>query len=184
MGVRPRRDGDDAAGQAKRRPLDEFERLGLEAVRRGEELVWTPEAPTRMFGAIRARAKCLRCHVNASEGDLLGAFTYYLSDPTNRRREIVKRDGLKECPNCGTAYPPDTQQCDCGYDFVLRTVEASDPGKRNPHDLTPVVMAIVFAVIVGARAQGLRWTGNKMIVSLATKIALPLAIFAMLLAFR
>ncbi|HTU92885.1 MAG TPA: hypothetical protein VMF69_22585 [Gemmataceae bacterium] len=74
------------ARQAKRRPLDEFERLGLDAVRRGEELMWTREAPTRMFGAIRARADCLDCHTNANEGDLLGAFTYYLKAPVDRLR--------------------------------------------------------------------------------------------------
>jgi hypothetical protein len=72
------------AQQAKRRPLDEFERLGLDAVRCGEELVWTREAPTRMFGAIRAKADCLHCHANATEGDLLGAFTYYLKVPVDR----------------------------------------------------------------------------------------------------
>jgi hypothetical protein len=72
------------ARQAKRRPLDEFERLGLDAVRRGEELVWTREASTRMFGAICAKAACLRCHANAKEGDLLGAFTYYLKVPVDR----------------------------------------------------------------------------------------------------
>jgi hypothetical protein len=74
------------ARQAKRRPLDEFERLGLNAVRFGEELVWTREAPTRMFGAIRAKADCLHCHANAEEGDLLGAFTYYLKVPVDRLR--------------------------------------------------------------------------------------------------
>jgi hypothetical protein len=72
------------ARQAKRRPLDAFERLGLDAVRRGEDLVWTREAPTRMFGAIRAKEDCLDCHVNASKGDLLGAFTYYLKAPVDR----------------------------------------------------------------------------------------------------
>ena len=72
------------ARHAKRRPLDEFERLGLDAVRRGEELVWTREAPTRMFGAICAKAVCLHCHANAEEGDLLGAFTYYLKVPVDR----------------------------------------------------------------------------------------------------
>lgn len=71
------------ARQAKRRPLDPFERLGLDAVRLGEELVWTRDAPTRMFGAIRARAECLHCHANANEGDLLGAFTYYLKVPVD-----------------------------------------------------------------------------------------------------
>jgi hypothetical protein len=69
---------------ANRRPLDEFERLGLEALRRGEELVWTREAPTRMFGAICAKAVCLHCHANAKEGELLGAFTYYLKVPVDR----------------------------------------------------------------------------------------------------
>jgi len=64
--------------QAKRRPLDEFGTRGLEAVRKGDELVWTREAPKRMFGAIRAKADCLDCHSKAKEGDLLGAFTYYL----------------------------------------------------------------------------------------------------------
>jgi hypothetical protein len=80
------------ARQAKRRPLDEFERLGLDAVRRGHDLVWTREAPTRLFGAIRAKDRCLECHANAKEGDLLGAFTYYLDTPVdaldaNRVRE-------------------------------------------------------------------------------------------------
>jgi hypothetical protein len=72
------------ARQAKRRALDAFERLGLNAVRSGEELVWTREAPTRMFGAIRAKADCLHCHANAREGDLLGAFTYYLKAPVDQ----------------------------------------------------------------------------------------------------
>lgn len=67
------------ARQAHRRHLDEFERRGLQAVRGGDEVVWTREAPTRMFGAIRARKDCLICHVNAKEGDLLGALTYYLN---------------------------------------------------------------------------------------------------------
>lgn len=66
------------ARRAERRPLDEFERRGLDAVRRGENLVWTRDAPTRMFGAIRARSQCLECHAAAKKGDLLGAFTYYL----------------------------------------------------------------------------------------------------------
>jgi cytochrome c len=66
------------ASTASVRLLDEFERLGLDAVRRGEELVWPREAPTRMFGAICAKANCLHCHANAEEGDLVGAFMYYL----------------------------------------------------------------------------------------------------------
>jgi len=72
------------ARQAKRRPLDEFERLALDAVRRGENLLLTREAPTRMFGAVRAKAHCLECHATAAEGDLLGALTYYLNTPVDQ----------------------------------------------------------------------------------------------------
>ncbi len=72
------------ARQTKRRPLDEFERLGLDALRRGEELVWTREASSRMLGEICAKASCLHCHADAKEGDLLGAFTYYLKVPVDR----------------------------------------------------------------------------------------------------
>jgi hypothetical protein len=75
------------ARRAKRRPLDQFEQLGLEAVRRGEHLVWTPEAPKRMLGAIRAESSCLECHSNAKVGDLLGAFTYYLDTPVDKLAE-------------------------------------------------------------------------------------------------
>jgi len=84
------------ARKAKRRPLDQFERLGLHAVRRGEELVWTRDAPTRMFGAIRAKAECCDCHVHAKEGDLLGAFTYYLETPVD---EIAKREQERRAAN-------------------------------------------------------------------------------------
>lgn len=69
---------------ARRRPLDQFEQLALEAVRRGEELVATKEAPTRMFGAIRASESCLECHTGAHHNDLLGAFSYYLETPVDQ----------------------------------------------------------------------------------------------------
>ena len=85
------------ARQAKRRPLDEFERLGLDAVRRGEQLVWSREAPTRMFGAIRAKADCLQCHANAKEGDLLGR-----SRITSTRRSINLPSALENEVLCAT----------------------------------------------------------------------------------
>ncbi|MEZ6141481.1 MAG: hypothetical protein R3B84_12990 [Zavarzinella sp.] len=69
---------------AKRRPLDEFEQRSLVAIRTGHDLVWTRESPKRMFGAIRAEANCLKCHTTAKEGDLLGAFTYYLNIPVDQ----------------------------------------------------------------------------------------------------
>src|SRR5262249_15329472 len=80
------------ARQARRRPLDEFERLGLDAVRRGEHLGWTREAPARLFGAIRGKGYCLECQANAKAGDLLGAFTYYLDTPVDRLDAASIRD--------------------------------------------------------------------------------------------
>jgi hypothetical protein len=68
---------------ARRRSLDEFEERGLQAVRRGADLVGSPEAPTRMFGAIRTRQECIDCHRGAREGDLLGAFSYFLTTPVD-----------------------------------------------------------------------------------------------------
>jgi hypothetical protein len=66
---------------ARRRSLDEFEERGLQAIRHGAELVSSPEAPNRMFGAVRARQECIDCHCGAHEGDLLGAFSYFLTTP-------------------------------------------------------------------------------------------------------
>jgi hypothetical protein len=66
---------------AHRRSLDEFEERGLQAVRRGADLVGSPEAPKRMFGAVRARQGCIDCHPGAREGDPLGAFSYFLTTP-------------------------------------------------------------------------------------------------------
>ncbi len=75
---------------ARRRPLDEFEQLGLDAVRRGDDLVSTKEAPNRMFGAIRAAENCLECHTGAKKNDLLGAFTYYLETSIDKL-ELIPR---------------------------------------------------------------------------------------------
>lgn len=38
----------------------------------------------------------------------------------------------KDCPNCGLINPPDTQRCDCGFDFGTRQTERSysTPGTR------------------------------------------------------
>lgn len=71
---------------AKRRTLDAFESAALDAIQRGKNLVYSPIVPTRMFGAIRARAECLRCHSDKREGDLLGGFTYWLKLPADQIR--------------------------------------------------------------------------------------------------
>ncbi len=80
-----------AARLARRRPLDEFEVLGLDAVRRGNNLVWTKEAPNRMFGAVRAARVCLECHSGAKENDLLGAFSYHLETSIDKLVKFPNR---------------------------------------------------------------------------------------------
>ena len=60
------------------RPLDRFERYGLDALRRGEDLFITQEDEgIRMLGAVRSVKQCVDCH-GGNRGDLLGAFTYNL----------------------------------------------------------------------------------------------------------
>lgn len=34
-------------------------------------------------------------------------------------------EAAKDCPKCRLVNPPHAQRCDCGYDFVSRTVQAS-----------------------------------------------------------
>ncbi len=76
---------------AKRRPLDEFEQRALELVYEGEQIVRFAEQPTRMFGGIRAETRCLKCHMSAKEGDLLGAFSYFFTVPINFPHSKVSR---------------------------------------------------------------------------------------------
>jgi hypothetical protein len=63
---------------APTRELDEFEQEQLPRLRAGESVVAATAANrVRMLGAIRARAECLNCH-QATQGELLGAFSYDL----------------------------------------------------------------------------------------------------------
>ena len=60
------------------RPLDRFERFGLDALRQGEDLFATQgDEGVRMLGAVRAFRQCLPCH-GGERGALLGAFSYTL----------------------------------------------------------------------------------------------------------
>ncbi len=60
------------------RPLDRFESYGLDALRRGEDLIATQgDEGVRMLGAVRSFKQCLPCH-GGERGALLGAFSYTL----------------------------------------------------------------------------------------------------------
>ena len=59
------------------RKLDGFEQAALAQLQSGHAYCSTSEGNLiRGMGAIRAQTSCLRCHDEAKEGDLLGAFTY------------------------------------------------------------------------------------------------------------
>jgi len=66
----------DELRAAPRRPLDDFETLGLAALRNGDDLFMRQNNEgRRLLGAIRNARRCLECH-GGERGDLLGAFSY------------------------------------------------------------------------------------------------------------
>ncbi|HEY4308287.1 MAG TPA: hypothetical protein VGN12_02445 [Pirellulales bacterium] len=66
----------DELRDAPTRQLDDFEQQGLDALKKGEDIVSTNESSTiRALGSIRALKQCLQCHTT-QEGELLGAFSY------------------------------------------------------------------------------------------------------------
>ncbi len=68
----------DAMHGTPTRPSDRFERVGLDTLRRGEDLFYSESGDgLRMLGAIRNAGQCIVCH-DGRRGDLLGAFTYSL----------------------------------------------------------------------------------------------------------
>jgi hypothetical protein len=70
----------DELRAAPTRSLDDFEAAGLTALERGDELfVRDRGEERRMLGAIRAARQCLACH-GGERGDLLGAFSYRLTE--------------------------------------------------------------------------------------------------------
>jgi hypothetical protein len=69
----------DELRAAPTRTLDDFEAAGLAALERGDELfVRDRGEERRMLGAIRAARQCVACH-GGERGDLLGAFSYRLT---------------------------------------------------------------------------------------------------------
>jgi len=63
------------------RDLDVFESEGLEELVGGKDLyVRAKEGTIRVLGPIRASKACLKCHGDAKDGDMLGAFSYTLRE--------------------------------------------------------------------------------------------------------
>lgn len=73
---------------ARTRPLSEFERQGLDALRSGEDLYTTNDSSQiLMVGSLRAAKQCLECH-SGGRGKLLGAFSYRLERHPRTNRNL------------------------------------------------------------------------------------------------
>jgi hypothetical protein len=59
--------------------MDVFEMEGLEELMAGKDLyIRAKEGTIRVLGPVRAGKACLKCHTDAKDGDMLGAFSYTL----------------------------------------------------------------------------------------------------------
>jgi hypothetical protein len=79
---------------------------------------------------------------------------------------------VRDCPKCGLVNPPSAQRCDCGYDFMLRRIQASYLGKPPERSGVTTFESLVCFFIpllglvigVAARQQGRREAGNMMLI--------------------
>ena len=105
------------------RKLDWFEQAALAQLQAGHAYCCHRDGEVmRGLGAIRAQASCLRCHDDAKEGDLLGAFTYLQKlgtatpDKEDAVFESVFKPGMSDKQHwdiyrdkVGFARPPENQ---------------------------------------------------------------------------
>ncbi len=78
------------------RTLDSFEHAALDQLALGQKLViWRQDKLIRGFGAIRAMKTCLECHTRAKEGDLLGAFTYFMKKEKQPSQSALETAGIR-----------------------------------------------------------------------------------------
>jgi hypothetical protein len=79
------------------RELDAFEQQALPLLRAGHALVKDEQSGyLRMLGAIRAQETCLKCHDDQKSGDLLGAFTYFVTKQPAPEVETAKRVAMEK----------------------------------------------------------------------------------------
>jgi hypothetical protein len=74
------------------RGLDIFETAGVQELLSGKDTyIRTKDSVVRMLGALRATDQCVRCHTEAKQGDLLGAFSYVFVDANGSIRDNLKK---------------------------------------------------------------------------------------------
>jgi Protein of unknown function (DUF3365) len=85
------------------RELDVFESEGLEELASGKALYVRSKADTiRVLGPIHAAKNCLKCHGDAKEGDMLGAFSYTL----RQAKYVVNGRGIPGPKGAHDIWPP------------------------------------------------------------------------------
>jgi hypothetical protein len=55
---------------------------------------------------------------------------------------------MKSCPRCSLSNPDDSTKCDCGYDFVSKTIEIQKPKKKKWNLKIPLIAAAALLVLV------------------------------------
>jgi hypothetical protein len=87
----PRREEQRKEGKITIREPDWFETASIKQLQTGSSMIMTRDGELwRGVGAIRALNSCLRCHDNHKEGDLLGAFTYFVKTSPLKVDELLK----------------------------------------------------------------------------------------------
>jgi hypothetical protein len=87
------------------REMDVFESEGLEELASGKAIYMRSKDETiRVLGPIHAGKACLKCHGDAKEGDLLGAFSYTL----RKGQYVMNRGGIPDLEKVIVPPPPAT----------------------------------------------------------------------------
>lgn len=58
--------------------------------------------------------------------------------------------GSKNCPRCGLANPSTAQRCDCGFDFLSKTIEQPYFKQKIPKDIKTYITVFIPLNILGA----------------------------------
>jgi hypothetical protein len=61
-----------------------------------------------------------------------------------------KDGGPKNCPRCGLTNPSTAQRCDCGFDFLSKSVEKPYFKQKIPKDIKTFITVLVPLNIAGA----------------------------------
>jgi hypothetical protein len=61
-----------------------------------------------------------------------------------------KNAGSQNCPRCGLTNPRSAQRCDCGFDFLSKTIEKPYFKQKIPKDIKTFINVFIPLNILGA----------------------------------